>query len=158
MLAALKKETADSHAQLVVLSIPEQIALLPNPVGTTRFGAGSAAPEGLNAAQPSDKHMEIANFLGIPTLDLLPVLKDYANRRRLPPPYFSFACDGHWNPLGHKIAAAAMADFLLGQGLISGTKADLQETLNASPEALLGKEAFSQIYGGGIYVSKTGAE
>jgi len=62
-----------------------------------------------------DRFQQIAQRLRIPTIDLLPAFIAERERRQLEYPYFSYACDGHWNAAGHLFAAETLARFLLPQ-------------------------------------------
>ncbi len=155
LLARLKEETRAAGATLVLLSIPEFLALAPDPSRLVRFGSGSRFPEDFEAALPSQRLMNIAANLDIPALDLLPVFTSYRDRHRLPPPYFSFSCDGHWNPLGHAIAAEALANFVVRHGLVDAPSPASSNLMDVAPRSLLGEVAYAQIYSGGIYRPET---
>ena len=51
---------------------------------------------------------EIAERVGIPVLDLYPAFAERGDWRDT-----EFAYDSHWNALGHRWAAEAIADYLL---------------------------------------------
>jgi len=59
---------------------------------------------------------DVADDLGVPFLDLHPVFsahfKDHGNR-------FEFVNDGHWNELGHRVAAKSILDKLKEMGAVS---------------------------------------
>ncbi len=158
LLATLKREIEADGAKLVLALIPEPVTLLGNPRSAIRFGSGSAAPADLDMELPSKRLMAMAGDLGIPALDLLAVFKAYRDRHALAAPYFSFSCDGHWNPLGHTVAAAALADFLKPFGVPAPREGQLDMAMARAPQEHLGIEAFQQIYRGGIYQPKAAAE
>jgi len=61
------------------------------------------------ASYPSHR---LADFLAeteIACLNLADVFADYAAVNNLAPPYFEFERDGHWDTLGHRIAAEAIS-------------------------------------------------
>ena len=87
------------------------------------------------------RFMQIVNELGIEFIPLAPVFIDYQREHNLPDPYFSYSCDGHWNPLGHDLAASAIGSYLIGIDPISPT-----------PKEILGESGYGAIYNGGIYV------
>ncbi len=148
-LAALKQETDVAGTKLVLVSIPEYIALSTNPARLIRFGTGSSFPKDFDSGLPSRRLMEIAQRLDIPALDLLPIMTRYRDKFTLKPPYFSFSCDGHWNPLGHALAANALAAFLEQRRLIPAAKGVGND--ETAPQRVLGQSAFDQIFFGEIY-------
>ena len=54
----------------------------------------------------------IASARGFPVLDLTTALRQVENPLR--GPYYEY--DGHWNAIGHRAAAAAIAEWLVVQG------------------------------------------
>jgi len=157
-LAQLRDETRRANTRLAVVAIPEAVALLTDPHRAIRFGSASAVPQDFDAALPSRRLIEIAKELGLPGLDLRPAFVAYRDRYDLPRPQFSFACDGHWNPLGHALAAAAIADFLDELGETSPSGLRLKAMMALAPRALLGDEGYRQIFEGGVYRPKVEAE
>lgn len=154
VLEQLKREVEQSGARFAMVAIPEHIATAPDPSRLMRYGAGSATPKGFDPNLPTQHLLAIAEKLDIPTLDLLPVFKAYRDRHALPPPYFSFNCNGHWNPLGHALAAAALAEFLAAQGYDSRLKGSLDQAMRTSPQEFLGEDGFQQVYRNGVYNAK----
>jgi lysophospholipase L1-like esterase len=149
---ALGQLRAETHAQgtrLVLVAIPEFAALAPDPKPLVRFGSGSAYPNDFDASLPSRRLLEIAKRLDIPALDLLPVITAYRDRFALPSPYVSYRCDGHWNPLGHALAADAVANFLVDHHLTPG--AEQFKLSEQPPQAILDTAAIRQIFGNGVY-------
>lgn len=157
-LARLRDETRQANARLAIVAIPEAAALMANPHTAIRFGSASAVPQDFDPALPSRRLIEAAKELGIPGLDLRPAFLAYRDRYDLPRPQFSFACDGHWNPLGHALAAAAIADFLDGLGEASPMGLQLEAMMALAPRTLLGDEGYRQIFEGGVYRPKAEAE
>lgn len=85
--------------------------------------------------------LALTESLRIETLNLRPAFAAYTEAFTLTAPFLSFWCDGHWNPVGHYVTAAAIANFLQGS---SG-----QELL--SPQSLLGESVWTATYRHGIY-------
>ena len=54
--------------------------------------------------------------LGIPVLDMLELLE----AMNLSSEELILPVSGHWSPLGHRIAAEALRDFLFAEGLLPG--------------------------------------
>ena len=53
---------------------------------------------------------DITNRVGMPVLDLAPTFEKHRSD-----PYGRIEFEGHWNPIGHRWVAEAVADYLLGQ-------------------------------------------
>jgi hypothetical protein len=98
---------------VVIIAAPEQVY-------PERWAAVLAANPAMKP-QPWDldaPNRQLATFLeqaGIPYLDLLPVFRAAAAQPGTPSLHFRH--DGHWTPIGHQLAARAIASFLRGQGL-----------------------------------------
>ena len=157
-IETLRRDVAAAGARLAIVAIPEHFALSPNGRREIVFGTGSAAPENLDLARPSRRLGEIAARLGLPFLDLAPALVAYRDRVGLGYPYFSFACEGHWNPLAHNLVAHEVAAFVAERNLLARptvTPATILEKRRAafarSPADILDAKTLAEIYGGGIY-------
>ncbi|MBF0355133.1 MAG: SGNH/GDSL hydrolase family protein [Alphaproteobacteria bacterium] len=143
-LDLLSNEIGATGSKLFLVAIPEHLAVADNPERMLRFSSGAKPPIGFDPESPSRRLMDIAARLNIPALDLLPIFKAYRQRHNLPSPYFSYSCDGHWNPLGHHLAATAVSDFL-------GYGSRLSQVMASPSRQILGEAAFQEIYVGGIY-------
>jgi hypothetical protein len=145
-LAELRDAVAAGGGRLVVVSIPEQLAVDPDWRRTAMLSGGSAVPADFDPSRPSRRLAGIAERLGLPVLDLLPRFAAYRDHHGLAFPYFGFACDGHWSPLGHFVAAHELAVFL---GLESPAAHDA--ALARPPHEVLGERAWQAIFHGGVY-------
>lgn len=144
-LSKLKSETAAHATKLILVSVPEFIAITRDPASTVIYGSGSSFPPDFEADYPSRRLRDIAAELDLPILDMLPEFLAYRDRFSLPPPYFFFSCDGHWNPLGHALAADALASFLEDRNLVRvhGVAPRLNMT---PPDEILGASLYSRIF------------
>ncbi|MBI5164216.1 MAG: SGNH/GDSL hydrolase family protein [Magnetospirillum sp.] len=140
-LAELKQATAADGAQLLVVGIPEHFVTSPTGLTELARAGGTAIPDGFDPERPMRRLAAIAAAQGLDFLDLTPAFRSYRDRYALTRPAFSFRCDGHWNPLGHAVAAHAVAERL---GAPRG--AELPD-----PRTLLGDEAFRTIFEHGLY-------
>ncbi len=151
-LARLRDSVKADGVPFAVILAPPHLALAKDWRSEMRFGAGSAVPDDFDPAYPSHRLNALLERLGIPHLDLLAPLKAYRDRHRLPYPFFSFACDGHWNPLTHALAASEAASFLAKRGMIPSPSAPrvLGPLETKRPEKILGPGRFEAIFGGGV--------
>ena len=113
-LVRLQREMG-SGTVLLAFAVPELLQVAPDATALIRETYGKNPPEGFDALVPHDRFQQIAQRLRIPTIDLLPAFIAERERRQLEYPYFSYACDGHWNAAGHLFAAETLARFLLPQ-------------------------------------------
>ena len=77
--------------------------------------------------------------------------------RGIAQPVFNFYCDGHYNPVGHYLAANGLAEYLLQQGLVDEKAIRRNpDYLDKSPEELLGPEAYKAIFvEGNVYTGNS---
>jgi hypothetical protein len=157
-LKTLKDEVEADGARLALVAIPEHFTTSREWRHEMMFGAASAVPDDFDPALPSRRLAAVATRIGVPLLDLRPALLAYRDANDLSYPYFSFTCDGHWNPLTHYLAGHATAAFLAQQGLVGKNQSDRAGLMSArrdafakGPKAILGTEAYQQIFEGGTY-------
>jgi len=157
-LSTLKDEVEADGARLALVAIPEHFTTSREWRKEMMFGAGSAVPDDFDPALPTRRLAAVAERISVPLLDLRPALLAYRDANHLSYPYFSFACDGHWNPLTHYLAGHATAAFLAKQGLLGDNQGDGTDLLSArraafarDPTDILGAQAHRQIYEGGTY-------
>ncbi len=108
----------------------------------------------LDTKFPSERAESVAKELKVDYINLAVSFEKYKNHHQLAAPYFSYRCDGHWNPLGHFVAAQAIANFLIEKGYVDPpVLSDEQHSLSLkkTPKEILGSEAFSMIYDSGVY-------
>lgn len=142
-LARLAADVAADGARLLVVGIPEHFVTSPTGLRELQLAGGTAIPAEFEAARPMRRLAGIASHLRLDFLDLTPTFQAYVRRHSLPPPAFSYACDGHWNPLGHVIAAHDIAKALTGT--------EGPGVLDKAPGALIGEDAWRQIHKDGVY-------
>ena len=157
-LRTLKDEVEADGARLALVAIPEHFTTSREWRREMMFGAGSAVPDDFDPALPSRRLAFVAGRIGVPLLDLRPAFLAYRDANNLLYPYFSFACDGHWNPVAHYLAGHATAAFLAQNGLLGDSRREGADLLSArrdafarDPKAILGAPAYRQIFDGGIY-------
>jgi lysophospholipase L1-like esterase len=97
----LEREGIRYHPDLVVLG----------------FVLNDVAGEG--ADDPQRRLLEFARRLGVPALDLLPVLRARAQADGFPPADY-FLDDDHPSPMGSLVVADRLAEFIVAEGLLPG--------------------------------------
>ncbi|MBF0404463.1 hypothetical protein [Candidatus Magnetominusculus xianensis] len=113
---------------------------------------------------PEKKLTEIAIKDNITIFSLTNDFISYKKQNDLKVPYFASRCDGHWNPLGHFIAANVVSKYLIDNNLVpignddkQGLSSLILKNLNRSPQDILGT-GFNQIYRNGFFEGQTNIE
>jgi hypothetical protein len=111
LLGLMRDRVRSENVQLVVVGAPDWLALdteaWQERMGGSRAVSGRYAPD-----KPSRMLSEIAGKMGVPYVDLMPVL---ASAPTAEPLYFPI--DSHWTPAGHAIVAEAIGAKLREIGL-----------------------------------------
>jgi hypothetical protein len=107
LLAAIRDESRAAGAEVALVAIPTSYQIYPREWARV-------APRGRNAERwepdvPNATLAQVAERLGVPYLDLLPTFRAElaAGAERL-----YFPVNAHWTPLGNRLAAEQVADFL----------------------------------------------
>lgn len=165
LISDLKTEVEAEGSRLAVIIVPEHFASRADWKNEVRYGAGSAVTDDFDPRYPTRRLLEITKGLKIPTLDLLPLFISYRDSFALPYPGFSFACDGHWNPLAHNLVAHDVAAFIAEYGLLPKGPLSLYAleekrriALATEPRKMLGLKVYEQIYNGGVYTGSDSEE
>ncbi len=111
-LLRLQKIVSDTDAELILMTVPDYLTIVPDPVGVARNAFAPPIVESLDPQYSYERVLRFAAANSIPSLDLIPVFQKYVEETNLAPPYFYFSCDAHWNKLGHELAAATLKSFL----------------------------------------------
>lgn len=111
ILRALEREAAARHARLALVYVPSRMEVSDRDWELTKlsYGLNGRWDRGLVARRVA----QMARSEGVPLLDLTPALRA-SDRGILGEPYYVH--DGHWNRLGHQVAARAVRDFLRDRG------------------------------------------
>ncbi len=107
-IQSLKRQISPPK-QLIAFSVPELLETAPDIAALIRKQYGQDPPKAFTPSYPFARFAKIAEHHGVPFIDLVPVFLAEQSKRALVYPYFYFSCDGHWNALGHTIAAEAVA-------------------------------------------------
>lgn len=158
-LVDLKKEIEKDGGKLIVVGFIDASRFKQDWLFEYKKVLGlNQLPDGFDADNPFLRLREIMQRQGINYLELEPYFIKYRNKFNLSRPYFSYWCDNHWSPLGQFIATNIVARYLIEHDLIplssrerSGLLRKIEYNLNLSPEEILGKEGYRQIYRRGFY-------
>ncbi len=106
---------------------------------------------------------ELGKKHGIQILLLSQAFREYRDQFALKDPYFWYFCDGHWNPVGHFVAANATAKAILNWGILDLDEQSKQlkfneiaRNLNLSPQEILGEPGYTEVYSGRARAVYTG--
>ncbi len=158
-IADIKNSVEATGGRLLIVSVPEHLKTTKKWEDEFLEMAGlREIPPDFDPLYPTRKIKDIADENRVLFLELESYFITYRDRFNLTYPYFSFWCDGHWNPLGHYLAAQITAKFMIENDMLSYSKEDrkqllnfIENNLNRSPIEILGSDAYQQIYNRGVY-------
>ena len=117
LLRRLHRQVSQDGARLMVTIIPSRIQIIPELLELSRlFYPGARDVEAFFADQDKPQRL-LSTFLaaeGIPSLDLLPVMRADGRGDAL---YYPVAA--HWNEQGHQLAATALLGFMEREALLT---------------------------------------
>ena len=113
LLARLRDDTRAQGAPLVLVGLPDWRAL-DDDVWRRAVISNPRQEAGASPSAPTDRLGEIANRIGTPYVNLLPMFREQTARGGGP---YYYAVDGHWNAAGHAAAAQALAEALRSLGV-----------------------------------------
>jgi len=156
VILKLKNAVERDGAKFIVMFIPDILQADENPKKRIEEELGIVPPHDFDPLYPLERMINFCEENKIVYLDLLPEFLKYRDQFHLKYPYFSYPCNGHWNPLGHHLAASLAGEFLVKNGLIDEIsrkrKKDIiqriEEDLKKSPEEILGEKIYKRIYTG----------
>jgi hypothetical protein len=155
-LVKLKEAVAKNGGQLFLVPVPEYIQLSPTwEQDIKAYARVSALPEGFSRERPIRKIEALAKAHEVQIIHLDHFFREYRDRWKLPAPYFYYRCDGHWNPLGHFLAANLVAKFLVEHGLVDGNVGIFEHNLQTSPTKILSPKGYQQIYVSGRFTGES---
>jgi hypothetical protein len=119
LVGGIRDEGARVGARTTVMLIPLSLQIYGD-VRQRWLDANGVAADRLALERPQERMREIGAVLNVETVDLLPAFRKSVqhNGRSL-----HLARDGHWNPEGHRLAAAVVADELVARKLLVGATA-----------------------------------
>jgi hypothetical protein len=124
---------------------------------------GSDVPRDFDPEFVEKYLVELGKKHGIEILLLSQAFREYRDQFALKDPYFWYFCDGHWNPVGHFVAANATAKAILNWGILDLDEQSKQlkfneiaRNLNLSPQEILGEPGYTEVYSGRARAVYTG--
>jgi hypothetical protein len=111
LLAELAREASSHQARVLVAYIPSRMEVNDRAWQLTQERDGMDE-KGWDRGLVARRLGEIGRTLSLPVLDLTPALRR-ADQGFLGGPYYTY--DGHWNALGHRVAAEEVGRFLQDQ-------------------------------------------
>jgi hypothetical protein len=118
LLLRLRDAVEKDGTRFVLVALAEKIPVDPNPLLRVVEDTGLALPPDFDPDYINRRLEAFSRTNKMKYLSLTPYFRRYRDEHALQYPYFFYTCDGHWNALGHKVAAEAVADYLVGEGLI----------------------------------------
>jgi hypothetical protein len=115
LLGELAREAASHQARVLVVYVPSRMEVNDRAWQLTRERDGMDE-KGWDRGLVARRVGEIGQALGLPVLDLTPALRR-ADHGFLGGPYYTY--DGHWNALGHRVAADEVGRFLQEQAWLA---------------------------------------
>ena len=157
-LADLDREVEANGGVMLTVVIPAHVTITKTWTREVNFESGQTSLDELDPLYPHRRIRELVERHGVRSIDLLQQFLTYRDRFAMDYPYFFFSCDGHWNPIGHFLAANAVARYLIEERLLplaeshrSAVLARIATMLDRSPRDLLGDSAYDQIFTGRRY-------
>ena len=162
MLINLNKEVEANGDKLLVVEVPGNINFLEGRNRIKKETGLTTLPDNFSVLYPTKRIQKTCQSNYIQFLALSPYFISYKNKYRLRSPYFSYSCDGHWNPLGHFLASNIVAKYLIEHNWLPLKDADkaillrkINKNLELSPKEILGEDAYRQIYHRGLYLGSS---
>ena len=116
ILSALAREVQQKDARLLIVYVPSRMEVSDRSWAATQFEYGMKEAHWDRGAVRA-RLQKIADRIPVPVLDLTAPLRA-AEHGALGGPYF--VQDGHWNAVGHAVAARAVGEDLRGLGWLGG--------------------------------------
>jgi hypothetical protein len=159
----LKQEVESAGGKFLFVSIPSTLAVSPDWQDQLKKWSGlKELPDDLDPNLPDRWLDRFSKEHGIRAIKLAPIFHAYMNKFSLGDPHLWFFCDGHWNPVGHFIVANEVTEYLIENDMIkmgkekkAALEGKISRNLDLDPMAILGKEAYDQIYGNRAYTGSS---
>ena len=117
----LSRQCREVNSRLIVVTVPSYLSQAQEEAWEEEILAianWDKLPTDFDREYPNEVVREICQNQGIPIWELEPVFRQYRDVHDLQPPTFFFECNGHWNSLGHRLAAETVLDSLKTKGLL----------------------------------------
>ncbi len=158
-LVTLKQEVERDNGKLLIVTIPDYARVSDN--WQQELQATGYTSDYIAQLDPQIPLARLKALAMKDNLDLLTLEESflaYRDQYKIPAPYFSYRCDGHWNPLGHYLAAQLTSRYLLEHNYLDLATSTTEELLQSiytnlqqDPKTILGEGGYEAIYNGGVY-------
>ena len=120
ILLRFREEVEQDGSQFVVVNLPinTRQALMSRHQFVSEMGYEDELIKDVDPLYPYRRLEEFVDRENIQYLSLVPGFMEFVRENHLEEPYFSFTCDGHWNPLGHRLASELLGEFLSKSELV----------------------------------------
>ncbi|MFN8393429.1 MAG: SGNH/GDSL hydrolase family protein [Bacteroidia bacterium] len=143
-LRQLKQECDAIGSKLLIVNVPGLFQLANDWQAEMAEQIGTdSIPSDFKIDYPIQRLQTMADSAGIALLDMQPAFLQYRDQHHLQKPWFGWCCDGHWNPVGHRLAADLVHNRLTELGWVNSGEA----APTPAPEAIMGTELMQQVYG-----------
>ena len=118
-LQMLRDTSAAYGSRLVVVTVPSFLSQTRDQnwqMDLMNHAGWDKLPRDFDREYPNQIIHEICDSLEVPIWELEPAFRAYRDEKDLAEPTFFFTCNGHWNSLGHRLAAKTVADSLRNSG------------------------------------------
>ena len=153
-LKKLNDQVKRDGGHLVIVTVPDYGRISRNTLKKMRE-AGFRLPPDYDPFLPIRRLESISKNDGFDLLELENFFLKYRDRYQMKSPYFFYRCDGHWSPLGHFLASNVIVKYLVDNKYIEDQGGTLSRSVDRmlamSPQEILGKKAYGQIFDNGTY-------
>ena len=101
----LLQDQLSTEQKLYLFLVPEMLQIAPEYPSLIEKEYGKQPPPAFNPLYPHERLKAFAKKQDIPVIDPIPAFRRYQEAEGISYPYFFSSCDGHWNALGHSLAA-----------------------------------------------------
>lgn len=142
-LQTLQTECKENGSELMLVNVPGPIQWSYNwKTEMTKQMGGEVPPDDLDVDYARQRLQHMVDSAQIHLLDMVPGFIEYRNKFQLPEPVFGWCCDGHWNPIGHQLAADLVVNELVKAGYLKNGSI----ISTPSPQDIVGDDLYEDIY------------
>ena len=138
------KQEVDSYGGKLQFTLLPDMDLFYSPENLRKELGWEVLPKGFNPNFPYEWVSDTLKAQGISFIDLRIPFSFYANTHKLKEPWFYFACNSHFNPIGHWLAARCITGWASGDSTLmakfpNGILPESELPENVNPTIILGE-------------------